>query len=122
MAAKPMNARTLDMVAERFRVLGDPSRLRLLQALAEKERTVADLTAQAEASQANVSKHLGVLLRAGLVARRKEGLFVYYRLADPRVLQMCDLMCGSIQAGLATALSAFEPARAARPARAKGGK
>ena len=115
-----MNDNTLSMVAERFRVLGDPLRLRILQAVGEGESTVADLTAQCETSQANASKHLGVLLRAGLVTRRKEGLFVYYRVADPSVFRMCDLVCGSIKDRLARDLAHFEPAPP--PGRRKGAR
>jgi len=105
-----INDKTLDLVAERFRVLSDPLRLRLLNALGEGERSVAALVEDTSASQANVSKHLGILLRAGLVSRRKEGLFVYYRVADPGVFRLCDLVCGSIKDRLASDLSHFDPA------------
>lgn len=108
---KSMNENTLGMVAERFRILGDPMRLRILQAIGPEERTVADLAERCATSQANASKHLGVLLRAGLVTRRKEGLFVHYRVADPSVFRMCDLVCGSIKERLAHELSQFEPPR-----------
>ena len=103
--AGPMNEGTLGMVAERFRILGDPSRLRLLQVLGDGERSVAELTERCGANQANVSKHLGVLLRGGLLARRKEGLHVYYRVADPGVFRLCDLVCGSLQDRLTRDLS-----------------
>ena len=72
-----LNDRTLVLVAERFRVLSDPLRLRLLNALSAGEKSVAELVDATGASQANVSKHLGVLARAGLVSRRKAGLYVY---------------------------------------------
>ena len=107
---KPMNDKTLEMVADRFRVLADPLRLALLQALGEAERTVQELTEAIGSSQANTSKHLGILLRAGLVARRKEGLFVYYRAADPDVFRLCDLVCGSLKDRLARELSQLAPA------------
>jgi ArsR family transcriptional regulator len=106
-----MNANSLEMVAERFRILGDPSRLKLLQVLSEGESTVADLTERCATSQANVSKHLGILLRGGLVTRRKEGLYVYYRVADPSVFRLCDLVCGSIKDRLARDLARFAPPR-----------
>lgn len=105
-----MNESTLEMMAERFRILGDPSRLRILQALGTGELTVADLTERCAATQANVSKHLGVLLRGGLLTRRKEGLHVFYRVADPGVFRMCDLVCGSLQERLAQDLSALRRA------------
>lgn len=102
---KPMNDSTLEMVAGRFRILGDPSRLRLLQALSGGERTVAEVTEACGMSQANASKQLGVLLRGGLVTRRKEGLHVFYRVADPDVFRLCDLVCGSLEERLARDLT-----------------
>jgi len=118
--ASPMNENNLAMVAERFRILGDPSRLRLLQALSEGESTVADLTDRCATSQANVSKHLSILLRGGFVARRKEGLHVHYRVADPSVFRLCDLVCGSIKDRLARDLSQFGPPTARRRRSARG--
>ena len=109
-ASKPLKTETLDLVAERFRVLGDPLRLRLLQTLADGERTVADLVDTTATTQANVSKHLQLLLRAGIVRRRKDGLYRYYSIADPSVFQLCDLVCGSIGARLEDQLAALPPA------------
>ena len=102
---KPMNDSTLEMVAGRFRILGDPSRLRLLQALAGGKRTVAEVTEACGLTQANASKQLGVLLRDGLVSRKKEGLHVFYEVADPGVFQLCELVCGSIEKRLARDLT-----------------
>lgn len=112
-----MNDKTMELVAERFRVMGDPQRLRLLQALGDRERAVADLAREGGTSQANASKHLAVLLRAGLVARRKEGLYVYYRAADPSVFQLCDLVCGSIRTRLASELTELGPVETQRTER-----
>lgn len=109
-----MNERTLEMVAERFRVLGDPLRLRLLQALSSGELSVSEMVTLTETSQANVSKHLGMLLRAGLIRRRKDGLKVYYAPADPSVFKICDLVCGSLQDRLARELSDLAEAKGAR--------
>lgn len=120
-SAKPMNDKTLELVAERFRLLGDPLRLRLLQTLERREMAVADLVAATGASQANVSKHLQLLLRGGLVRRRREGLFVFYSVGDARVFEMCDVVCGSLAEHLARELSSFEgnaaPGRTPRTAR-----
>ena len=115
-----MNDKTLDLVAQRFRVLGDPVRLRLLNALNAGERSVADLVEELGASQANVSKHLGVLLRSGLVRRRKEGLFVYYACADPSVFQICNVVCGSLRDWLARDLSLLAGRAPARRREAAG--
>jgi DNA-binding transcriptional ArsR family regulator len=117
-----MNDRTLEMVAERFRVLGDPLRLRLLQAMGTGELSVGELVTHTATSQANVSKHLGMMLRAGLIRRRKEGLKVFYAPADPSVFKICDLVCGSLQDRLSRELSDLggpAPTRMRRP-RASG--
>jgi len=100
----------MELVAERFRLLGDPLRLRLLQLLGDREHSVAELVEATSASQANISKHLQLLLRAGLVVRRKAGLFVYYSVRDPRVFQLCDLVCGSLAETLQTDLNSLEGA------------
>jgi len=84
----------MDIVAERFRALGEPMRIRILDALRQRERTVSDLVEATDATQANVSKHLTLLHRLGFVARRKEGTRVFYRVDDPDVFELCDLVCG----------------------------
>jgi ArsR family transcriptional regulator len=91
-----MTAQQLALVAERFRVLAEPARLQLLQALMAGERSVGELTVATGLSQANVSQHLQLLLANDLVARRKEGLFAYYRLADESVFQLCELVCSRL--------------------------
>ncbi len=96
MVKRPMTAQQLALVAERFRVLAEPARLQLLQALMAGERSVGELTAATGLSQANVSKHLQLLLANDLVARRKEGLFAYYHLADESVFQLCELVCSRL--------------------------
>ncbi len=115
-----MNDKTLEMVAERFRVLGDALRLRLLTALGDRERSVTDLVAETGASQSNVSKHLGVLLQAGLIRRRKAGLFVYYACADPQTFQICDVVCGSLRDQLARNLSDLQAPRSRGKSRRRG--
>jgi ArsR family transcriptional regulator len=94
---KPALSReALELLAMRFRALGDATRLSLLQGLFEEERTVQDLCALTGASPANASKHLALLLEQGLVARRREGLFTYYRIADATLERLCRLVCGSL--------------------------
>jgi DNA-binding transcriptional ArsR family regulator len=92
------NHETLRLISDRFKTLGEPMRLELLHALKGGERTVSELVEQTGAGQANVSKHLGLLHRYGWVERRKNGLNVYYRIADPLVFQLCELVCSSIDA------------------------
>jgi DNA-binding transcriptional ArsR family regulator len=87
---------TAARLADRFRTLGDPMRLRLLYALTGGERRVGDLVDSTGGLQANVSKHLQLLYQQGLVARRKDGTAILYRIADPVVFQLCDLVCGSL--------------------------
>lgn len=87
-----------ELVAERFRALGEPVRLQLMQLLREGEQAVGELVEATGLGAANVSKHLQVLHAAGFVRRRKEGLFVYYELAGSDVLRLCDIMCGRLKA------------------------
>jgi len=92
-----MTPQTVDLVAERFRTLGEPMRLRILDALRSGELSVGDLVERTGGGQANISKHLQILLGAGLVSRRKAGTTVYYRLTDPTVFQLCDIVCGRVE-------------------------
>jgi DNA-binding transcriptional ArsR family regulator len=96
MADFPLTPEILDLVAERFKALGEPARLHILNALRDGERTVGELMELTGLGQANTSKHLQYLHGLGFVERRKEGLYVYYRLADPRVFELCDIMCGRL--------------------------
>ena len=103
-------------ISARFRALAEPMRLRILDALRRKELTVGDLVEAVGANQANVSKHLAVLFREGFVERRKDGLHVYYRVADPAVFELCELVCGTLVD------RAAEQMRAMRAARPLGGR
>ena len=87
-------AASLDQLADRFKALAEPNRLAMLSALHAGELTVGELVDETGLGQANVSKHLDVLRRYGFVDRRKDGLNVFYRLADKDVFRICDLMCG----------------------------
>ena len=96
MANVPLTPDLLELIAERFKALAEPARLAILNAMREKEMTVTELMAATGLGQANVSKHLQMLHSLGFVERRKEGLFVFYRLADQDVFQLCDIMCGRL--------------------------
>lgn len=93
-----MSGTLLEAVAVRFRALAEPTRLLLLQELMSGERSVSDLTAASGLSQANTSKHLGVLRATGFLDRRKVGTTVYYAIADPVVHTLCEAMCAHITA------------------------
>ena len=86
------------LVAERFKALSDPARVRLLGALRDGERSVGELVDETGLGQANVSKHLARLHQLGFVTRHRDGLHIYYGVADRDVLKLCDLMCGRIEA------------------------
>jgi DNA-binding transcriptional ArsR family regulator len=108
----PLPQPLVELIAERFRVLGEPMRIRLLDALREAPATVQELQHATGASQQNVSKHLGVLLRGGLVSRCKEGGFSRYAIADDGVFELCELVCGGLRRQL-DELDALLPAGAA---------
>lgn len=93
----PLPERLVELIAQRFRVLGEPVRIKLLDALRDGEASVGELTARLNASQQNISKHLGVLHGAGLVRRTKDRTFVHYAIADASVFALCDLVCGGLR-------------------------
>ncbi len=88
----------LELVARRFRCLGEPFRLRILQSLSITEKTVTELVQDLDANQPNVSKHLNILLEGGLVERKKQGTSSLYSIADPMIFTLCDLVCRSVVA------------------------
>jgi DNA-binding transcriptional ArsR family regulator len=97
----PLPEPLIELIARRFRVLGDPNRIRLLDLLRENDATVTELHEALGASQQNVSKHLGVLLQAGIVTRTKEGTSARYAIADDGVFELCEHVCGGLRRQLA---------------------
>ena len=95
--SRPLSAEALALVARRVAVLGEPMRLRLLHALVDGEMPGNALVAATGGTQANVSRHLQTLAEAGLVSRRKDGLQVYYAVADPSIFKLCDLVCSGLE-------------------------
>ena len=87
----------LELVASRFRLLGEPLRLKLLAALSSGELSVGELTELTGASQPNISKHLAVLAQGGLVRRRKVGTSTLYAIDDPSTFTLCDAVCAGLQ-------------------------
>lgn len=92
----PLSPDAVELVAARFRILGEPIRIQILQALQAGERNVSELVEDVGSTQPNISKHLRILQDARFVARRQDGNNVYYSIADPTVFDLCDAVCGSL--------------------------
>ena len=93
----PLSEAALELVARRFAVLSEPMRLRLVHALFDGEKNVNALVEVTGGTQTNVSRHLQTLTQANVLARRKEGLQVFYSIADPSIFKLCELVCGSLE-------------------------
>lgn len=107
MSKTTLTPRNLDAVATRFRILGVPLRLQILNELAEGERTVTDLVEATGSTQPNVSKHLTTLLAHRLVKREQRGNSAFYSVADPAVFDLCEIVCGNIERALDEERRAF---------------
>lgn len=92
-----LSEKMTEVVAQRFRLLGEPMRLRILHALEPGEQPVHEIVAALGASQPNVSKHLQAMCQGGLISRRRDGLNIYYGIADPMVFKLCQLVCRSAE-------------------------
>jgi DNA-binding transcriptional ArsR family regulator len=98
---RPLPDPLVELIAQRFRVIGEPMRIKLLDRLRDGSATVGELVEALDASQQNVSKHLGVLHGAGIVSRVKEGTSVRYAIADDTVFALCEQVCGGLRDQLA---------------------
>lgn len=94
---RPIPLELADLIATRLRVIGDASRIRILDLLRDGELSVMQITESLDTSQQNASKHLGVLLQAGVVSRRKVGTSSLYSVADEGVYELCEQVCGGLQ-------------------------
>jgi len=115
--AAPLTDEMIDAVARRFRLLGEPARLRLLQLLETGEHTVNELAEKLHGNQTNVSRHLTAMHEAGILKRRPDGTSVYYSIADPVVFQLCALVCQSTEEQIRIQLGALGARRKPKPAR-----
>ncbi len=106
----PLPGPFVELVAQRFRILGEPMRIRILDRLRDSAATVAELVDATGSSQQNVSKHLRVLLDAGFVAREQQGNFARYSIADESVFRLCEEVCGGIQERVAELEAVIEEA------------
>ena len=95
--AHPLPDALVELIAQRFRVLGEPMRIKLLDRLRDGAATVYELQEALGASQQNVSKHLGVLLSAGMVSRTKHGTSARYAIADEAVFALCEQVCNGLR-------------------------
>jgi len=110
---RPASEQLLERIADRLKAMADPMRLRILHVLQGGERCVNDILGQVGGSQANVSKHLAVLRRVGLVECRREGVNVYYRIEDPTVFAICESVCDSLERQVNAEKQEIEQGRAA---------
>ena len=94
---RPLGEEALQLIARRFAVLAEPMRLRLLHTLFPGEKNVSELVEATGGTQANISRHLQTLTEAHILARRKEGLQVFYSIADQSIFVLCELVCGSLE-------------------------
>jgi DNA-binding transcriptional ArsR family regulator len=93
----PLPEPLVELIAQRFRVIGEPMRIRLLDALRDGPLTINELTEFLGATQQNVSKHVGVLSQAGIVGREKDGTRVRCFIADDSVFELCEMVCGGLR-------------------------
>jgi len=93
----PLPDALVEQIARRFRVIGEPTRIRLLDRLREGEASVQELTEALGTTQQNASKHLAVLATAGVLTRRKDGNRVLYSIADDSVFELCATVCGGLR-------------------------
>ena len=103
-----MTPEALEMVAARFRAMGEPLRLRILQQLETGEQSVSALAQSVESTQPNVSKHLKVLQDAGLVQRRQQGTSAFYSIADEMVFELCEMICTRLRDRLEAQVGALK--------------
>ena len=103
----PMAEDALQLVAARFAVLAEPMRLRLIQALFEGEKNVTQLVEITGGTQTNVSRHLQTLTTAHILARRREGAQVFYRIGDPTIPKLCQLVCNGLEKTLSKQVGHF---------------
>jgi ArsR family transcriptional regulator len=97
---KDLNDEALKLIAASFRILAEPARLRILHTLGMDELNVTQLVAATGLTQTNVSRQLGILLAAGVVSRRREGLTANYRVTDQNIFDICDLVCSRLKTRL----------------------
>ena len=107
MAKKKLSIEALGLIAGRFKILSEPIRLQILHVLLEGEKNVNELTQAVKTSQPNVSKHLKILLGAGMLTRQQHGNTVYYAIADESIFTLCETVCSSLEMQLKSQADIF---------------
>lgn len=100
MNAKDLTDDALGLIAARFKLMGEASRLKIIIALEDGEQSVGEIVLATGLTQANASRHLAALTAGGILGRRRDGLNVRYAIIDPTVFEICETVCGSLQKGL----------------------
>jgi len=109
--AHPLPEPLIELIAQRFRLMGEPMRIKILDRLRDGSATVGVIASDVGATQQNVSKHLGALHQGGLISRAKEGNSVRYAIADDTVFELCELVCGGLRSQLADLDAILDVAR-----------
>jgi ArsR family transcriptional regulator len=104
----PLSQEAVELVAGRFKLLGEPVRIQILQALHDGPLSVSDITRIIGTTQPNVSKHLKLMQDAGVIDRRQEGNVAYYSIVDKSVFEICDVVCESLKNGRARTRAVFD--------------
>ncbi len=107
--SKNLSPEALNLIANRFKILSEPLRLRILHLLQRGEKSVGELTETIETSQPNVSKHLKILQDAGMVKRQQVGNTVFYSIADESIFTLCEVVCNSLEERFKTQAEIFAP-------------
>ncbi|MFN3407692.1 MAG: ArsR/SmtB family transcription factor [Limisphaerales bacterium] len=105
--SRELSDEAMELIARRFKALSEASRLKLIHALKGGELSVTELVEATGLTQANASRHLQVLVDAGILKRRKDGLSVRYAIADRGIFNLCESVCGSVQRRFAEHAGAF---------------
>lgn len=85
-----------EKAAEIFRVMSAPMRLRIISALCNGEKNVGELLSEIDTTQPNMSQHLNTLYQSGVLGKRRDGVQIYYRIVNDRVVQLCRAVCVQI--------------------------
>ncbi|MFZ9368429.1 MAG: ArsR/SmtB family transcription factor [Burkholderiaceae bacterium] len=111
--SREQRAVLFEEVAGYFSLLSEPTRLKILHAVCEGERTVGEIVSHVESTQANVSRQINMLYRAKILSRRKEGTQVFYRIADQKTIDLCQSVCGDFNKAISMSVSLKQDIKAA---------